>query len=107
MKTLLLSILLWTVVTGCKKSEIGSSMNGQPGEVAAVITKIDLSSLADCACCASYQIQIGSDTFQADQLPVSFETLTANVWIKYDRRQLSGVCSQVHNRIGITSIRNR
>ncbi len=100
-------MLLLASLPSCKKSDINSVTNGQPGEVAAIITKVDLSALADCACCARYQIQIGSDKFQADQLPVSFESLTANVWLKYDRQQLSGECSQVQNRIGVTSVRNR
>lgn len=107
MKTLLLSILLWTVLAGCKKDEINADRSGQPGEVAAVITKIDLSSLADCACCAIFQIQIGADNYQADQLPVPIEVFPVTVWIKYDRQQLGGVCSQVQNRIRITSIRDR
>lgn len=100
-------MLLWTALTACQKGELDLASYGQPNEVAAVITKLDLSSLADCACCSPYQIQIGKDTFQADQLPVSFETLTTTVWLKYERQQLSGICSQVRNRISITSIRNR
>lgn len=107
MKALLLSILIWTVLVSCKEKQPDPLNSAQMGEVAAVITKVDLSSLADCACCTPYQIQIGNDTFQANQLPVSFETLTATVWLKYERQQLSGICNQVQNRIGITSIRNR
>ncbi|AUD04166.1 hypothetical protein CWM47_21405 [Spirosoma pollinicola] len=106
-KTLLLSMLLWAALTGCKKNELDPVTSSQPGEVAAVITKIDLSSLGDCTCCTPYQIQIDKDTFQADQLPGSFETLTTTVWLKYEYLQLSGTCNQVQNRIGITSIRNR
>ena len=98
MKKLLLLTILIISLTSCHQVQ-------QPEQPATVIELTIPGPTVLCACCAGYKIQVRSEYYYANTLPVAYDKPNTPVWIRYQTD--TDRCKGITGRIEVISIRSR
>lgn len=97
MKTILFLLLLISLIR-CHKYQVDTSP-----EVKATVIEFVSNPLVYCRCCQGYRIQIGSQEYFTNFVPPPYQQPNTQILIRY--KQPEDDCTEVSNRLQITSIR--